>query len=126
MIASIIFAFSLGSLLQFGVSYCRSLLTAYGQIELSDRVREIAGAGPEDFTGSDFNRLLQLIRLAPGSETDSSGLRAITAYYRVTRAASKLASPVSRELSKWLDAELCRCSHAAAAALDRRLACVTQ
>jgi hypothetical protein len=122
MIPSIIFAFSFGALVQFALSYCRTLLLTYGEVELSDRVREIVDITPQSCRPYDFERLLQLVRFAPQTEDDASQMRAIKAYYRVTRFASKAMAPISREASEWLQTELSRCTHFAAVALDRRLA----
>lgn len=121
MIALTIFVLSLGTLAQFVVSYCRTILVTYNKVELSSRVREIA-EGKSDLAGSDFDSLLQLLRLAPGLDDDARAMRAVTAYYRVARLASKLVSPISREAARWFEAELSLCYHFAAVALDRRLA----
>jgi hypothetical protein len=121
MIASIIFVLSLGTLAQFVVSYCRTILVTYNKVELSSRVRRIA-EGNSDFAGSDFDSLLQLLRFAPRLDYDVGEMRAVTAYYRVARFASKLISPVSREASPWFEGELSLCYHFAVVALDRRLA----
>jgi hypothetical protein len=39
MIAALIVVISLAALLQFFISYCRSLLATYGKVELSEQVR---------------------------------------------------------------------------------------
>lgn len=121
MIASLIFVFSVLALAQFAVSYCRLLLLAYGKVEVSKRVRELANRDGGGFTAADFEPLVDLARFAPRFEADASEMRAVTAYYRLTRLASTLLSPVSRVASRWLEGELSRCSHCAAVALDRRL-----
>jgi len=122
MIPSIIFVLSLGALGQFAFSYCRTLLITYGKLPISERVQEIAGATADGFAGSDFDHLLQLLRFAPDVKADKAQMRAVTAYFRLTRLASKLVSPLSREASQWFQAELSRCTYFAAVSLDRRLA----
>jgi hypothetical protein len=122
MIPSLIFAFSIGALLQFAVSYCRTLLLTYGELPLSARVQEITGFATPRSAGSDFERLLQLLRFAPQTDADAGQLRAIRIYYSVTRVASILASPFSRKAAEWFQGEHSRCTYFAAVALDRRLA----
>jgi len=121
MIASLVFIFCLCALGQFAVAYCRTLLLAYNKVELSTRVREVAGVS-ESVAASDFDRLLQLVRLAPPLADDSAEIRAVRMYHWLASIAAALVSPFSREASDWFQAELERCSHFAAVTLDRRLA----
>lgn len=121
MIASLVFIFSLGALGQFAVAYCRTLLLAYNKVELSARVREVTGIG-ETVAASDFDRLLQLVRLAPPLADDATEIRAVKVYHGLACVARVLASPVSRQASQWIQGELERCSYFAAVTLDRRLA----
>ena len=120
MIASLIFILSLGALGQFGVAYCQTLLLAYNKVELSQRVREVADIG-ERLAPSDFDRLLQLVRLAPPLADDATEIRAVSIYFRLASAAGVLVSPLSRKASQWFENELAHCSHFAAVTLDRRL-----
>ncbi|HLV96004.1 MAG TPA: hypothetical protein VKS44_12490 [Candidatus Acidoferrales bacterium] len=122
MMPSLILMFSLGALAQFAFSYCRTLLFASGEASLSDRVQEIAGISANNVPAADFDRLLQLVCFAPRFEGDAAQMRTIKIYYRVASCASKIAAPISVEISQWLSAELSRCAYFAAVALDRRLA----
>ena len=126
MIPSIIFVFSIGALLQFGATYCRSLLMVYSTVELSDTLRKLSGLAPDRIERSDFDYLLQLIRLAPPLEGDAREMRAVTLYYRVASIAAVLVSPFSKRVSGWFEEELSRCAHFAAVALDRRLATIAR
>jgi hypothetical protein len=122
MMPSLIFVFSLGALVQFAISYCRTLLLASLDVSLSDRVQEIGGISASDVPADDFDRLLQLVRFAPRFEGDAGQMRAISIYYHLARFAAKFAAPISSEVSQWLSLELSRCTYFAAVALDRHLA----
>lgn len=121
MIASLVLIFSLGALGQFAVAYCRTLLLAYSKVELSQRVCEITGI-TESVAASDFDRLLQLVRLAPPLADDAAEIRAVRMYHRIASIAGALLSPLSQKASHWVQCELQRCSYFAAVTLDRRLA----
>jgi len=122
MIASIIFVLSIGALGQFAVAYCRTLLSAYGKVELSETTCEVTGLASGTCTAADFNGLMELVRLAPELRDDATEIRIVRAYRCLTCLASKLVSPFSRSASQWFDRELARCSYFAAVTLDRRLA----
>ena len=113
MIAFIIFVF-LGSLIQFVVSWCRTILATYNKVELSSCVREIA-EGCSQFAGADFDGLLELPRFAPRLNDDAGKIRAVTAYYRVARLALKLVPPFSRQASRWIEGGTIALSHFAVA-----------
>lgn len=106
--------------MQFAVSYCRALLLNSTEITVSKRVQEVAGV-TETCSPLDFDRVMQLIRFAPQLRDDAGQMRAISVYYRLTRIASALISPLSREASNWFERELSCCTHFAAVALDRRI-----
>lgn len=125
MMASLMFVFSVGALVQFAFSYCRTLLLSSSELQISKLALEITGIAPESYAPSDFGRVMQLIRFAPQMREDAGSMRAISVYYRVTRIASSLVSPLSREASKWFENELSRCTQFAVAALDRRIAMAT-
>jgi len=122
MIPSLIFIFSIGALLQFGVSYCRILLTSSSKVQLSSRFSELSGLSADRFGPSDFDYLLQLIHLAPRLDGDVGEIRLVMLYYRLARMVSKLITPFSKAASQWFDGEFARCAQFAAVALDRRLA----
>jgi hypothetical protein len=121
MMAALILVFSLVVMLQFFISYCRSLIAASAKEPLPQEVQEVTGisciASPDD-----FSRVLQLLNLCPERREDRSGLRAIGAYYRFlgfVRSTLALAAP---SLKSWTDRERSQCSYFAAVALGRRIA----
>ena len=117
--------FSCAALGQFFMSYCRSLLVAYSQVELSAATRELIGIQSPEIAGAQFHRMLGLIRLAPNPANDKWELRAVSAYYRGVRLAGFLAKPLGSVARKWVEHQSSLCAYFAAAALDRRIAAVT-
>lgn len=122
MIAAMILALSFLTLLQFFVSYSRSLISASRGHELSEEAREICGVTARRVAGDQFRRLLALIALCPESGGDSFQVRAIAMYFRLlglTRTVLNWAIPST---ATWIEAERGACAYAAAVALDRRIA----
>jgi len=76
IIPVLICVISFALLLQFFVSYCRSVIAAGKKSELSEQVREIAGISDDKLPESEFSRLVQLLRLCPGSGDDGGEIRA--------------------------------------------------
>src|SRR5262245_20273219 len=121
MMAALILVFSLVVMLQFFISYCRSLVAASAKEMLPQEVQDVTGisraASPED-----FSRILQLLNLCPERPDDRRDLRAVGAYYRFlnfVRSTVALAVPSLRSSA---DHERSQCSHFAAVALGRRIA----
>ncbi len=122
MIAALIFVISMAALLQFFVSYCRSLIAAYSRVELSEEAREVTGIRDRVVRGDDFRRLLQLVGLCPEPGGDRGELRAVRAYYSLLcllRAAFRWLAPA---MAGWAEHERENCCYFAAVALDRRIA----
>jgi len=65
MIPVLMLLFSTMALVQFFLSYCRALLAAYGNVELSATTREVIGLDANQIHGGEFDRLLGLVRIAP-------------------------------------------------------------
>lgn len=122
---ALIFVFSVAAMVQFAFSYCRTLLLNSGELQISKRALEITGFATGSYTPCDFTRVMQLVRFAPQMNDDAGQMRAISVYYRVTRIASALVSPLSRKASGWFEGELSRCTQFAVVALDRRIAAAT-
>jgi hypothetical protein len=122
MIAALICVVSLAALLQFFVSYCRSVLASSRSVELSEQVREVTGIPDARFAPEDFSRLLQLLRLCPETGDDRTELRAVGAYFGMLRALGRVMQPVVPGVAGWAEQERCNCSYFAAVALDRRIA----
>lgn len=125
MMPALMLVFSCASLGQFFMSYCRSLLLSYAQIELSGTTREVLGMQPSEIRGGDFWRILGLVRLAPNPGDDKWDLRAIRIYYASVRAAAFIAFPIGPVVRKWAEKQSNLCAYFAAAVLERRIATVT-
>ena len=121
MMASIILVCSLILMLQFFVSYCRSLIAASAKEVLPIDVQEVTGisraASPED-----FSRVVQLLSLCPDRPEDRGELRAIGAYYRLLGFVRSTVARVAPSLRSWTDTERAHCTYFAAVILGRRIA----
>jgi hypothetical protein len=122
MTATIILVFSCIALLQFFVSYCRSIIAASTAHPVSEQVREVAGIAGRDIQGEEFIRLLQLANLCPASTGDHSAIAAVRTYFRmVTFVQLALRRIIPGTVSSWAESELSKCAHFAAVALDHRI-----
>ena len=122
MIASLILVVSLAALLQFFISYCRAILAAYRKVEISPETREVTGIENAHVDGSEFQRLLQLVRLCPEAGDDGLEIRAVRAYYSILNAVRMFFRPVAPAVGSWVEQERASCAYFAAVALDRRIA----
>ena len=120
MIAAFILVFSVLALIQFFVSYCRSLLTAYGEVEVSSMARRVVGCEDQPLRGEDFGHVLSLVQLSPGRDDDRAELGAVRAYYVFLRLLDA-ARGFAPGLGSWARREQLACAHFAAVALDRRI-----
>jgi len=117
-----ILVFAVAALIQFFVSYCRSLLAVYSKVELSAKARELAGLNSQGARGDQFVRVLRLVELCPAPGDDRLEIGVVRTYFcllnllRVTR-------PLAPALATWMEHERTACAHFAAVALDRRVAC---
>ena len=89
MIAALIFVISIATLLQFFVSYCRSVIAGYAKQELSLQGREVTGIENRIVRADEFQRLLQLLGLCPEPGTDANDIRAVRAYFKLLSLARK-------------------------------------
>ena len=121
MIAALICVVSIVALLQLLAAYCRSLLAASRRVELSDRVRELAGFTNQKVGVADFGRLLQLVRLCPDGDDNQGEIRIVRLYYRALRALNQFSSAIVPRVAAWANRECENCSYFAAVALDRRI-----
>jgi hypothetical protein len=121
MIAALILVVSLAALLQFFVSYCRSLIAACSGETLSSEAREVTGIADQPVRGDEFPRLLQLVRLCPESGRDRNDLRAVGAYFLMLSWLRNLVEHLLPAVALWAEAERQACSYFAAVALDRRI-----
>ena len=122
MIPALIFGVSLLTLLQFFVSYCRSVIAESKAHELSGDLREICGVTARNMAGDQFRRLSQLIDLCPEPGGELNNVRAVLVYFRLLGLARSLASWAIPSAAAWIEAERGGCAYAAAVVLDRRIA----
>lgn len=117
--------FSCAALVQFFMSYCRSLLLSHAQVELSAATRGLIGIESAQIAGANFYRLLGLVRLAPNPADDKWEIRVVSLYYRVVRLAALLSKPIGSVAQNWAERQSNLCAYFVAVALDRRIATVT-
>jgi hypothetical protein len=122
MIAAMIFAISFLTMLQFFVSYSRSLIAASRSHELSEQAREICGVTARTVAGDQFLRLLALIALCPEPGGDSFQVRVVALYFHLLGLVHFLSSRAIPSAASWIEEERGGCAYAVAVALDRRIA----
>jgi hypothetical protein len=120
MITVLICLASLAALLQFFVSYARSLVTSYSKLGVSEQVRKLAETPSNDIDGGEFPRLRQLAGLCPARGDDRFGIQAVGAYYELVTFCRTIFRPFSMA-THWLELERTGCSHFVAVALERRI-----
>lgn len=123
MILALIYIVFLAALIEFFVHRCRSMLASSRRIELPAGVREAAGVDRSDVAPGDFEKLLELARLCPEECARSQRVAAVCTYYNVVHVLGRLSRGVVPRLESWAEKEQRNCSHFAAVALDRRIAC---
>jgi hypothetical protein len=121
MIAAFICVISVVAFLQFFVSYSRSVVASSRKVQLSDRVREVAGIDAREVAADDFARLLQLVRLCPERGDDQTEIRAVGTYYGLLHILGDACRSLVPSVAAWTVQERQSCSYFAAVALDRRI-----
>ena len=121
MMASLIFVFSVAALMQFFVSYCRSLIAASSRRALSTDVQDVIGIR-RSASGDDFERVMQFLHLCPDRHEDRNGVKAIGAYFRLLGAVGAIMGKLMPSLRAWTESERSQCAYFAAVALDQRIA----
>jgi hypothetical protein len=119
--ATLIFLLSAAALLQFFISYCRSLIAASIKQPLSAEVRDVAGI-PSTAGGEDYARVIQLLDLCPERREERGRIRAINAYFGLLNFISSTLARVIPGLMSWTEMERGQCTYFAAVTLDRRIA----
>lgn len=122
MMAALILVFSVAALLQFFVSYCRSLLAASAKESLSIQARDVTGITGMSAPSGEFPRFVQLLDLCPERPNDRGPVRAVRTYYRLLGALRASFAWVAPGLAMWTENERGQCAYFAAVALDRRIA----
>jgi hypothetical protein len=121
MMAALIFAVSLVTLLMFFVSYCRSLMAASSSHTLSSEVRDVTGIQALP-TARDYAKIMQLLRLCPERPEDRTGLRAVGIYYDILDMTQRSVARLLPKLQNWTEQERAGCASFAVVALDRCIA----
>ena len=121
MMAGIILVCSVVFLLQFFVSYCRSLIAASIKHPLSPEVQDVTGI-KNAATGEDFARVVQLLQLCPDRPEDRSGVQAVGAYFGLLSFVRATIARLVPALSAWTETERGQCTYFAAVTLERRIA----
>lgn len=120
MMAGIIFVCSVVLLLQFFVSYCRSLIAASSKQVLSPEVQDVTGI-TKTASGDDFARVMQLLHLCPERPEDRNGIQAIDAYFRLLNFMRLTVARIIPSTRAWTESERGHCTYFAAVALERRI-----
>lgn len=125
MIIALMLIASIVAMLQFGLSYWRSLIAGVASQPLSDRMCAAAALGHATPGAGDFSALLSLHRLTPGVESHHSNLRGLRSYYTAMDTLCRLPA-----MSRWAHSEKATCSRYLAVLVDQRLsanlACATE
>jgi hypothetical protein len=119
MISYLILLLSLSAFSQFFLFYCRAVVLAYEQVEISPASRKFAGLETAPISGDEFGRILRLASLCTTPAGDRAQRIAARLYF-FTVSALRLVIP-SPALSSWADSQRAACAHFAAVALDRRV-----
>ena len=121
MMAGFILACSLVFLLQFFLSYCRSLIAASVREQLSQEVQEVTGIS-RPASGEEFPRVLQLLQLCPERPEERGEIGLIRTYYRMLGVMRSTVARIVPSLQRWTDTERGQCTHFVAIVLGRRIA----
>jgi hypothetical protein len=121
MMPTIILVVSLSALLQFFVSYCRSLIAATVKQPLSPEVQDVTGIS-RVASGEDFLRVVQLLQLCPARPQDRGEIRAVDAYFRLLNFLRSSLGKIVPSLLPWTEVERGHCAYFAAVTLERRIA----
>ncbi len=109
MMATVILVVSLAALLQFFISYCRSLIAASAKQPLSVEVQEVTGI-TTGARGEDYPRVMQLLQLCPERPQDRGEVRAVKGYFQLLQLMrATLARPLP-SLHDWTEFQRPRCT----------------
>jgi hypothetical protein len=122
MMASIILIFSLAALLQFFVSYCRSLIAASAKQPLSFETRDVIGITVAGARSEDFSRVVQLLQLCPERPNDRREIRAVRTYFGLLSFLNWSMVRMIPSFRSWTEKQRAQCAYFVAVALDRRIA----
>ena len=121
MMAGLILFLSAAALLQFFVSYCRSLIASHAHEALSAEVQDVTGI-TSTASGEDFRRVVQLLQLCPERPDDRNNIQAVGAYFGLLNFLRATVARIAPSLRSWTESERANCTYFAAVSLDRRIA----
>jgi hypothetical protein len=121
MTAAFILVCSLGFLLMFFVSYCRSLLATSSTVALTQEVRDVTGISSV-VAPDDFSRVMQLLQLCPDRPEERGRIRTVSMYYKFLGVIRSTIAAVAPSLKSWADRERAQCGYFAAVVLGQRIA----
>lgn len=121
MTAAFILVCSVGFLLMFFVSYCRSLLATSSSVALTQEVRDVTGI-LNSVAPDDFSRVIQLLQLCPDRPEERGRIRTVSMYYRFLGVIRSTIASVAPSLKSWADRERAQCGYFAAVVLGQRIA----
>ncbi|HXN64642.1 MAG TPA: hypothetical protein VN862_04855 [Candidatus Acidoferrales bacterium] len=122
MIGGCILLLSLGALLEFFVSYCRTQLASSARVRLTEHVLGIAGTKEGHIAAGEFGALVRLSCLCPGTSSRGNDVAAVRVYYRLLNFAGVAPRSIFPALRAWVDGERTKCAHFAGVILDRQIA----
>ena len=120
MMAAFILVCSVVLLLQFFVSYCRSLIAASSRQTLSPEVQDVTGI-QRTASGEDYKRVMQLLQLCPERPEDRNGIQAVSAYFKLLNFLRSTVARMVPSMQAWTEVERGHCAYFAAVALERRI-----
>jgi hypothetical protein len=120
MMAGIILVCSVVLLLQFFVSYCRSLIATSSRQVLSPEVKDVTGI-QRAASGEDYKRVMQLLQLCPERREDRNSVQAIGAYFSLLNFLRSTVARMVPSMRAWTELERAHCAYFAAVALERRI-----
>src|SRR5262252_5868647 len=110
MTAAFILVCSIGFLLMFFVSYCRSLLATSSAVVLTQEVRDVTGIASA-VAPDDFSRVIQLLQLCPDRPEERGRLRTVSMYYRFLGLIRSTIAVATPSLKSWADSERAQCGY---------------
>ncbi len=121
MMAVFILACSIIFLLQFFISYCRSLIASSVREPISQEVQEVTGMS-RPAAEEEFARVVQLLQLCPERPEERGEISLIRAYFRMLGVFRSIAARVVPSVERWTSSERGQCTHFVAVVLGRRIA----
>lgn len=121
MMAAVILACSIVFLLQFFISYCRSLIASSVRESLSQEVQDVTGM-TKPASEEEFARVVQLLQLCPERPEERGEVSLIRAYFRMLGFIRASVARIVPSLERWTSTERGQCTHFVAVVLGRRIA----